>query len=96
MIKNKPAGGALPIVRITGNYQMTIPAIIRKTLGVSVGDYVQITLNSEGLAILKPIEIVTKKTKKQDDEDIAWKKFGQEQFLKQYDEKDAAYDSIQL
>ena len=78
---------------------MTIPAPIRKALGVEAGDYIEVTLDKEGLATLKPVELVAKKTKsskKRDPEDVAWKKLGQEKFLQQYDKKDAAYDAIKL
>lgn len=97
-IQRLPSGG-MPIVRVTGNYQMTIPAPIRKALGVQAGDYVEVTLSKEGLAQLKPVEMIAKKSKrlkKQNTEEIAWMQLGQEKFLKQYDEKDAAYDKIKL
>lgn len=84
----------MPIVRVTGNYQMTIPAPIRKALGVNAGDYVEVTLNKEGLAVLRPVEVVVKKTRQQDSEDQAWASFSQEQFMQGYDEKDSAYDKF--
>lgn len=86
----------MPIVRVTGNCQMTIPAGIRKALGVKTGDYVEVKLAKDA-AIFKPVEMVPKKVmqaKKRDAEDEAWARLGEEEILKQYDEKDSAYDNI--
>lgn len=96
MIKPKSNSSVLPIVRITGNYQITIPILIRKTLGVNVGDYVQISSNQEGIAILKPVEIVTTKTKKRDHDEKLSERIAEEEMLRQYDEKDSIYDHIKL
>ncbi len=32
----------MPLVRIKGNFQVTIPASIRKRLGIVVGDYLKV------------------------------------------------------
>ncbi len=86
----------MPIVRVTGNHQMTIPADIRKALGVKTGDYVEVRLTKHA-AIFKPVELVPRKirrTRKRDAGEEAWARLGEDEFLKQYDEKDAAYDNI--
>ena len=46
-------------VKVTRNYQITIPKNIRKELGIKVGDYVSIEVLGESKAALKrviPIE----------------------------------------
>ena len=42
-------------VKVTSNFQITIPAEIRSKLGIREGDYVDITLNEkEGVIIIRP------------------------------------------
>jgi AbrB family looped-hinge helix DNA binding protein len=42
-------------VKVTRNFQITIPAEIRSKLGIREGDYVDITLNEkEGVIIIRP------------------------------------------
>lgn len=90
-------GKYLPIVRITGSYQVTIPSEIRKALGIDVGDYIEVTLNPKGGAFFKPVDIIPKKkTQRKDNEEVGWKQVGEKDFLEQYDEKDSAYDHIKL
>jgi len=46
-------------VKVTRNYQITIPESIRRELGIKEGDYVSIEVSGEGEAVLKrviPIE----------------------------------------
>lgn len=86
----------MPIVKVSGNCQMTIPAGIRKALGVKTGDYVEVRL-TKNAAIFKPVEMMpkrTRRTKKSDAEDQSWARLGEEEILKHYDERDSAYDSI--
>ncbi|MBI2410866.1 MAG: AbrB/MazE/SpoVT family DNA-binding domain-containing protein [Candidatus Kerfeldbacteria bacterium] len=88
----------MPIVRVTGNYQVTIPAPIRKALHVSIGDFVEVTLGEEGGAVIKPVELRERlpHTPHDDTEDKDWARTGEEAMLSQYDDKDSAYDRIKL
>ncbi len=46
-------------VKVTRNYQVTIPEDVRKKLGIEEGDYVSIEAPDEALAVIKrvvPIE----------------------------------------
>lgn len=46
-------------MKVTRNYQITIPESIRRELGIKEGDYVSIEVSGEGEAVLKrviPIE----------------------------------------
>ena len=46
-------------VKVTRNYQITIPESIRRELGIKEGDYVSIEASGEGEAVMKrviPIE----------------------------------------
>ena len=47
----------MPIRKLTRNYQLTIPAEIRKALGLDIGDYVEIQREDD--------KIILKKVKKE-------------------------------
>ena len=51
----------MPITKVTRNYQITIPAEIRKALGIKEGEYLTVELRGE--------EIVIRRAKK------SWKTF---------------------
>lgn len=42
-------------VKVTRNYQVTIPEEVRRKLGIKEGDYVTIEITTEGEAILKRV-----------------------------------------
>jgi len=42
-------------VKVTRNYQITIPESVRKELGVKEGDYVSIEPSGDAVAVLKKI-----------------------------------------
>ena len=42
-------------VKVTRNYQVTIPECVRRELGIKEGDYVSIEVSGEGEATLKRI-----------------------------------------
>jgi len=42
-------------VKVTRNYQVTIPEAVRKKLGIKEGDYVTIEITVEGGAVLKRV-----------------------------------------
>ncbi|MFP3237069.1 MAG: AbrB/MazE/SpoVT family DNA-binding domain-containing protein, partial [Vulcanisaeta sp.] len=45
-------------VKVTRNYQVTIPAEIRSRLGIREGDYVEVTFDEKnGVIIIKPYRI---------------------------------------
>jgi len=45
-------------VKVTRNYQVTIPAEIRSRLGIREGDYVEVTFDEkDGVIIIKPYRI---------------------------------------
>lgn len=41
-------------VKVTRNYQVTIPAAVREALGIREGDYVEFELQ-DGVAVLRPV-----------------------------------------
>ncbi len=45
----------MPIVRVTRNYQVTLPADVRRELGIKIGDLLRITLAGER-AIIERVE----------------------------------------
>ncbi|MGQ9722219.1 MAG: AbrB/MazE/SpoVT family DNA-binding domain-containing protein [Candidatus Jordarchaeum sp.] len=42
-------------VKVTRNYQITIPRTVRKELEIKEGDYVSIEVSGKGVAVLKRI-----------------------------------------
>lgn len=47
----------MPLIKIKQNYQITIPQKLRKKFNVSVGDYLEIETQKEGL-IIKPVKVI--------------------------------------
>lgn len=45
----------MPIVKVTRNYQVTLPAEVRRELGVKVGDLLRITVVG-GKAVIEKVE----------------------------------------
>jgi len=43
----------MPIRKLTRNYQLTIPAEIRKALGLDIGDYVEIEKEDDKIVLKK-------------------------------------------
>ena len=82
---------AMSMVRVTGNYQVTIPALIRKALQVNIGDFMSVTLDAANGVLIKPIEVRERQTEAE-----AWEQAGSKAMLSQYNDKDAAYDTMQL
>jgi AbrB family looped-hinge helix DNA binding protein len=42
-------------VRVTRNFQITIPAVVRSKLGIKEGDYVEVELDErEGVILVRP------------------------------------------
>ncbi|OGY81978.1 MAG: hypothetical protein A3F54_03580 [Candidatus Kerfeldbacteria bacterium RIFCSPHIGHO2_12_FULL_48_17] len=87
------------IGRINSNYQVTIPAEMRKIMKIEAGGYIR-TIFVSGKLVIEPVKVVSpsqiKKSvlKDQDEEDRAWAQLNQEQFLKGYSEEDTAYDNL--
>ena len=73
-----------PIVRITRNFQVTIPTELRSFTNFQEGDYVKSSFVS-GKIIFEPIEDTA--------EEIAWKQLQEQQLLAGYSEEDAIYDN---
>ncbi len=46
----------MPRVKVTRNYQVTIPSEIREELGIREGDYLEVYVDSEGRIIMKRVE----------------------------------------
>lgn len=97
--KTAKAPSFMPIVRITRGNQITIPAEIRKSAQLEVGDYVEVTFTHSGDISLKPVEVIPKKSKeksKPDQEAEAWERLAQEEMFRQYGDEDSVYDDIKL
>ncbi|NJE60441.1 AbrB/MazE/SpoVT family DNA-binding domain-containing protein [Thermococcus sp. 21S7] len=43
----------MPVTKVTRNYQITIPAEIRKALGIKQGEYLTVELRGEEIVIRK-------------------------------------------
>ncbi|CAD5244974.1 AbrB/MazE/SpoVT family DNA-binding domain-containing protein [Thermococcus camini] len=43
----------MPVTKVTRNYQITIPAEIRKTLGIKEGEYLTVELRGDEIVIRK-------------------------------------------
>ncbi len=80
------------IVRVGRNFQVTIPAEIRKSIPVVEGDYIE-TFAKQGQIIFSPIDVVKKRTI-QDKDEKEWNDLVVKQFLAGYDSADSAYDKL--
>lgn len=47
----------MPLVKVSRNFQITIPNSVRKNFAIAVGDYLEVERNKEGLNI-KPVKVV--------------------------------------
>jgi len=47
----------MPIVKVKENFQITLPAAVRKKFKIAVGDYVEAEDTKEGI-VLKPVKLV--------------------------------------
>ncbi len=43
-------------VKVTRNYQVTIPAEVRDNLGIKEGDYLEVYVSEEGYIIMKKVK----------------------------------------
>ncbi len=50
----------MPRVKVTRNYQVTIPAEVRKELGIREGDYLEVYISKEGCIVMKKVRRVRK------------------------------------
>jgi len=57
----------MPLVKIKGKYQITLPAEVRKKLNLEVGDYLELEERDDAI-VLRPVAIVDKKERE------AWEK----------------------
>ncbi len=81
-----------PIVRVGRNFQVTIPAEIRKFVPLAEGDYIQ-TSASHGQIIFSPVT-VTRKQSAKINEEREWDTLMTQKFLDGYDEVDSVYDNL--
>lgn len=81
-----------PIVRVGRNFQVTIPAEIRKFVPLCEGDYIQ-TSASHGQIIFSPVTVTAKRSSMNKDEQ-EWNALVTQKFLDGYDEADSAYDNL--
>ena len=83
---------SLPIVRVWRNFQVTIPAEIRKFVPLAEGDYIQ-TSASQGQIIFSPVTVTRIRGKESEDEKEG-SALTTQKFLDGYDEADSAYDNL--
>lgn len=88
----KKAERIASIVRIGRNFQVTIPAEIRKYVPLSEGDYVK-TSAENGQILFTPVVLI-KKTLPHDKENKEWNELMLKQFLDGYSPADSAYDKL--
>jgi len=50
----------MALVKVKGRFQITIPASIRRKLGLKVGDYLELE-ESEGSIVLRPVAVIDKR-----------------------------------
>ncbi len=50
----------MPRVKVTRNYQVTIPAEVRNELGIREGDYLEVYVSEEGHIVMKKVKRVRK------------------------------------
>jgi AbrB family looped-hinge helix DNA binding protein len=53
----------MPLAKLSKNFQVTIPASLRRGIDLKEGDYLDVTVE-DGAFIFKPIQIREKNTKK--------------------------------
>lgn len=88
----KKAERTTSVIRIGRNFQVTIPAEIRKYVPLSEGDYVK-TSTENGQILFTPVVLI-KKTFQRDKEDKEWNELMLKHFLDGYDSADSAYDKL--
>jgi AbrB family looped-hinge helix DNA binding protein len=59
MSKKKSAGGNMPLVKITRNYQITLPKNLREKYRIAEGDYMEIGEGQEGAITIKPVKVIS-------------------------------------
>jgi antitoxin MazE len=57
LISEKSGGSNMPIVKVRENYQITLPAALRKKFKIVVGDYVETEEAEEGI-IIRPVKVI--------------------------------------
>ena len=48
-------------VRVTRNYQVTIPALVRESVGLKVGDVVEVYVDAEGRIVIEKVRRARKR-----------------------------------
>ncbi len=49
------------IVKVTRNYQVTIPKAVRESAGIGEGDYLEVSLDGEGRIVMRKVRRDRKK-----------------------------------
>lgn len=80
------------VVRVGRNFQVTIPAEIRKYIPLSEGDYVK-TSAENGQIVFTPVVLI-KKAFSRDKENKEWNELMLKHYLDGYDPADSAYDTL--
>src|SRR3989338_5244816 len=99
-VKSKALKSFEKIGRINSNYQITIPAEIRKFMNAEAGGYIK-TIFISGKLVIEPVEIVSQSKSKKtvsknhdEKEEKEWKRTMLQKFLEGYDEADSVYDNL--
>lgn len=88
----KKAARTASVVRVGRNFQITIPAEIRKFVPLSEGDFVE-TSTENGQIVFTPVVLI-KKALSRDKENKEWSELILKHFLDGYDPADSAYDKL--
>ena len=80
------------IVRVGRNFQVTIPAEVRKFVPLVEGDYIKTSIR-EGQIIFSPVTVVAKRPSRHKEEK-EWNALMAQTFLDGYDDVDSAYDNL--
>ena len=92
LIPSKGMDSSSPIVRVGRNFQVTIPAEIRKFVPLADGDYIKTSI-SHGQIIFSPVTMIEKRSSEDADEQ-EWDMLMLGKFLSGYAETDSVYDNL--
>ncbi len=92
LIPSKSIDHSSSIVRVGRNFQVTIPAEIRKFIPLTEGDYIKTSI-SHGQIIFSPVTMIEKRSSEDTDKQ-EWDMLMLGKFLDGYAQTDSVYDNL--